>query len=220
MSLVSAVALRTTATPHRIRRRLRSRLVDVLRFVLPAIALILTALVVFWPQLMGGYGGLIVPMLTGGQVGDIDVMRMHSPRYVGQTSAAEPYAVTAASAYVDPTRPNFIHLDQMAADIETAARRDVRITALSGTYNRAGEKLDLDGGVELTTSDGYRFASESAELLLRQGRVVGDQPIAGQGPVGTLDAQRFEILEGGEVLRFEGRVKVIVQPGVNGNAGS
>jgi len=219
MSVASAAAERAAA-PRRVRRRWRPRLIDLLRFLLPAIALILTALVVFWPQIMGGYGGLIVPMLSGGQIGDIDVMRMHNPRYVGQTSAAEPYAVTAASAYADPTRPNFIYLDEMAADLVTVDRRDVRVTALTGTYNRAGEKLDLDGGVELTTSDGYRFASESAQLLLRQGRVVGHQPIAGQGPVGTLDAQRFEILDGGEILRFEGRVKVIVQPGVNGSAGS
>ena len=29
---------------------------------------------------------------------------------------------------------------------------------------------------------------------------------------GTLEADRFEIRDGGDVLRFEGRVKVTVQP--------
>jgi lipopolysaccharide export system protein LptC len=220
VSVVSAARRTRAAAPHRAGRRGRVRVVDLLRFVLPALALMLTGLVVFWPQIMGGYGGLIVPMMTSGQIGDADVMRMHNPRYVGRTSADEPYAVTAASAQVDPTRPNFIQLDQMAADLVTADRRDIRVTALSGTYDRAGEQLDLDGGVELITSDGYRFVSESAELLLRLGRVVGRQPIAGQGPLGSLDAQRFEILDGGEILRFEGRVKVIVEPGVHGSAGS
>jgi hypothetical protein len=42
--------------------------------------------------------------------------------------------------------------------------------------------------------------------------VVGEQPIQGSGPTGTLSADRFEIRDSGEVLRFEGRVKVTLPP--------
>ena len=41
---------------------------------------------------------------------------------------------------------------------------------------------------------------------------IGDRPVSGAGPAGTLAADRFEIRDGGDVLRFEGRVKVTVQP--------
>jgi hypothetical protein len=42
--------------------------------------------------------------------------------------------------------------------------------------------------------------------------VVGKEPIAGEGPSGTLAADRFEFEDGGEILRFKGSVRVTLQP--------
>jgi len=184
-----------------------------LRFLLPMLALVLVALAVLWPQLNGGYGGLIMPMLTSGEVPRAqDVMRMNNPRYVGQTRQAEPYAITADSARLDPADTDRIHLDRMDAEITTAQERDVRLLAETGVYHRTKEELDLGGGIELTTADGYRFVTESAHVDLGAGRVEGERPITGTGPPGDLFADRFEITRGGEVLHFEGRVKVIIEP--------
>jgi len=189
-----------------------SRIVGLLRYLLPAIALCLIALVVLWPQLIGGAGGLIAPMFAHAEIDGTDVMLMHNPRYVGRTRDAEPYELTAASAYVDPKKPSHIHLEQLAAELTPASRRDLRLVALSGLYNRAADKLDLDGDIALTTSDGYRFETQSARINLQAGQVVGDQPVTGWGPTGTLSADRFEIHDSGQLLRFEGRVKVTLPP--------
>jgi lipopolysaccharide export system protein LptC len=196
-------------------RRTHARAVRVLRYLLPAMALFLIGLMVAWPQLMGSGGGLIAPMLAPGQIDGADVMRMHNPRYVGRTSDAEPFEVTAASAHLDPTQPNRIHLDQLAADIATAGTRQVRLLAVSGIYDRDAEDVNLSGGIELTTSDGYRFETPSALLKLDRGRVVGREPIAGSGPSGTIAAERFEFQDGGGVLRFNGRVRVTLHPRSN-----
>ena len=193
-------------------RRTYTRVVRVLRYVLPGIAAFLIGLVVAWPQLVGNGGGLIAPMLAPGEIDGADVMRMHNPRYVGRTSAAEPFEVTAASAHLDPTRPNRIHLDQLAADIATAGTRQVRLVAVSGIYDRDTEDVNLSGGIEVTTSDGYRFETASALVKLDRGRVVGQEPIAGSGPSGTIAAERFEFRDGGDVLRFNGRVRVTLHP--------
>ncbi len=193
-------------------RRTYVRAVRVLRYVLPAIAAFLIGLAVAWPQLVGNGGGLIAPMLAPGQIDGADVMRMHNPRYVGRTSDAEPFEVTAASAHLDPTRPNRIHLDQLAADLATAGTRQVRLVAVSGIYDRDTEDVNLSGGIELTTSDGYRFETPSALVKLDRGRVVGQEAIAGSGPSGTIAAQRFEFRDGGDVLRFNGRVRVTLHP--------
>ena len=40
------------------------------------------------------------------------------------------------------------------------------------------------------------------------------------GPTGTLSANRFEIQESGDVLRFDGRVRVTIQPQTEGDAAS
>jgi lipopolysaccharide export system protein LptC len=189
-----------------------SRIIGLLRYLLPAIALGLIALVVLWPQLIGGAGGLIAPIFANAEIDGADVMLMHNPRYVGRTKDAEPYELTAASAYVDPEKPSLIHLEQLAAELTPASKRDLRLVALSGLYNRAADKLDLDGDIALTTSDGYRFETQRARINLQAGRVVGNQPVAGSGPTGTLSADRFEIHDSGQLLRFEGRVKVTLPP--------
>lgn len=193
-------------------RRAYTRAVRVLRYVLPVTAMFLIGLAVAWPQLVGSGAGLIAPMLAPGQIEGADVMRMHNPRYVGRTSAAEPFEVTAASAYLDPAQPNRIHLDQLAADIARAGTRQVRLLAVSGVYDRDSEDVNLSGGIEVTTSDGYRFETPSALLKLDRGRVVGQEPIAGAGPSGTIAAERFEFRDGGEVLRFTGGVRVTLHP--------
>lgn len=210
----------TSAGPALQRASRHSQLVDLLRFALPAAALILIGVVVLWPRIIGGYGSLIMPMLRSEQVADVDAMRMQKPRYVGQTRNAEPYAVTADSAIMDPARPNRLHLERLAADIARAGQRHIHLLALAGIYHRRTERLDLDGGIELTTSDGYQFATQSAQVDLDQGRVVGRTPITGSGPAGTLSADRFEIRDGGDILHFQGRVRVVLQPRSGGGESS
>ena len=102
--------------------------------------------------------------------------------------------------------------DQLVADLATAGTRQVRLLAGSGIYDRAREDVDLAGGIEVTTSDGYRFETPSAMVNLERGRVVGREPIAGSGPSGTIAAKRFEFRNGGDVLRFNGRVRVMLNP--------
>ena len=189
-----------------------ARVVRVLRYALPAIAALMIGLVVAWPQLIGGGAGLIAPMLAPEQLDGIDVMRMNNPRYVGRTKDAEPFEVSAASAYLDPAEPDRIHLERVAADIAMAGKRDVHLLAASGLYDREAEDVNLSGGIELTTSDGYRFETPSALLNLERGRVFGREPIAGAGPAGTIAADRFEFRDGGDRLRFMGRVRVTLHP--------
>jgi lipopolysaccharide export system protein LptC len=191
--------------------RFPRRLVGVLRLALPAAALLLIALVVAWPQIMGSGAGLIAPMFVPGEMPGAEVMRMQQPRYVGETENAEPFELTAASASLDPLKPSRIYLDQLAADLDARGRRDFRLLAASGIYDRERERLDLSDGIEVTTSDGYRFRTPSATINLERAHVVGREPIVGAGPSGTLSADRFEFKDGGEILRFEGRVRVTLQ---------
>ena len=188
------------------------RLVRILRYALPAFAALMIGLVVAWPQLIGGGAGLIAPMLAPDQLEGADVMRMNNPRYVSRTSDAEPIGVSAQSAYVDPAQPDRIYLERVAAEIARAGGRDIQLLAGEGIYDRAAEDVDLSGGVELTTSDGYRFETPSAFLNLQRRQALGDEPIAGAGPSGTIEAERFAFEDGGERLRFMGRVRVTLHP--------
>jgi len=190
-----------------------SRRVDRLRFVLPAIALLLLAVVMAWPWLTGSYNGLIVPVFKQATDHASDVMRMSNPRYVGRTSASEAYEVKASSAFLDPTDPDRIHLDELFAIFEQTGASAVRLRADEGTYLRKKNRLELDGDLTLTFGDGYRFETESAEVDLERGQVVGAKPVVGEGPAGALTAERFGIEDGGKRLRFEGKVQATIWPG-------
>ena len=186
-----------------------SRFVGLMRFLLPTIAIFLTGLVVLWPQIMGGFGNTIMPMLASERFSSADAMVMKKPRYVGTTEADEPYEVVAGTAVLDPEAPDQILLNDLDARVDRPAS-DVRLLASSGVYHRAARRLELSGEVELTTSDGYQFRTSEASIRLDQGQVDGTEPVAGAGPAGTLRADRFQIRRGGDVMRFEGRVKVTV----------
>lgn len=189
-----------------------SRRVDQLRFTLPAIAMSLLAVVMVWPWLAGGYNGLIVPVFKSAADHAHDAMRMSKPRYMGKTGEAEAYEVTASSAVLDPANPDRIHLDELHAVFEPARSSAVLLRADEGIYLRKQNRLELDGGLELTFGEGYRFATESAEVDLKRGRVFGAQPVTGEGPVGSLAADKFDIEDGGNRFRFGGGVKVTIWP--------
>lgn len=190
-----------------------SSFVGLMRFLLPAIALFLLGLVVLWPQVMGGFGNTIMPMLASERFSAADAMLMKTPRYVGTTEADEPYEVIAGTAVLDPEAPDRILLNDLDARVDRHATSDVRLLASNGVYYRATRRLELSGEVELTTSDGYQFLTSEASIRLDRGRVDGREPVSGTGPAGTLRADRFQIRQGGDVMRFEGRVKVTAPMG-------
>lgn len=189
-----------------------SRRVDRLRFVLPAIAVLLLAVVMAWPWITGGYHGLIVPVFKSAVDRQDDVMRMAKPRYVGKTKTSEPYEVTASSAFLDPADPDRIHLDRLQAVLERAGAKPVQLRADQGVYRRKEDALELDGDLELTFGEGYRFTTESAHVDFDLGHVAGVEPVQGEGPVGALVADSFDIEDGGRLLRFRGRVQVTIVP--------
>jgi lipopolysaccharide export system protein LptC len=189
----------------------RSRLIDVLRVALPLVALMLIALVVAWPQIMRD-SAIGVPSFLPGDADQPDMLRMDSPRYVGQTGGERPYEVIARSASLDPLQANLVRLDQPEADITLGDDGEVHLVAQNGIYDRDTDKLVLHGGIEVVTSSGYHFITPSARVNLAQGRIRGWEPIEGAGPAGTLSANRFEIQNGGDLLRFDGRVRVTVLP--------
>lgn len=190
-----------------------SRRVDRLRFILPVTALLMLIMVVAWPWLNGGYHGYIMPVFNQLVGHDVDPMRMLQPRYVGQTKEHEPYEVTAVSAFLDPETPERIHLDELTAIVERADDETVHVRADEGLYDRDLGTLDLKGDLVLRFGERYIFNTAEASVNFGEGQVVGQTPVTGEGPLGTLAADRFAISNGGNSLKFNGRVHVVYQPG-------
>lgn len=188
-----------------------SRFVGAMRVLLPASGLVLIALVFGWPYLLGDGGRLIAPLKVESAEIEGQAMRMVRPSYIGTSGDREPYRVTADSALLDPREPDRIVLDALAAQVD-ADGRELLLEAKEGIYRRDAERLALDGGIVVTSADGYRFLTERADVDLGTGSLVGDRPVSGDGPRGSLQADRFTVDDGGNVMRFDGRVKVTLHP--------
>ena len=139
--------------------------------------------------------GLIAPMLAPGQIDGADVMRMHNPRYVGQTGDAEPFEVTAASASMDPAQaqPDPSRSAGRRTSRPRGTRRASACWRLPGIYDRASE--DAGPGRRHRGHDQRRLSLRDAERHGQSGARAGwsgGEPIAGAGPSGTLAAERFE----------------------------
>ena len=189
-----------------------SRRVDRLRFILPATALMMLVMVMAWPWLNGGYHGFIMPVLKQATGFDTDAMRMMNPRYVGRTEAQEPFEVSAASAFLDPKNQQKIYLERITAIVEKEATDDVHMRANEGLYYRNRSTLDLNGDLELRVGEGYIFNTSEASVNFSLGEVDGPMPVTGEGPIGTLSADRFTVKDHGKLFRFNGQVQVVYQP--------
>lgn len=183
--------------------RRRTAFVRVLRFIfIAAIAAIIALLAV---QLFAGAAsGPVAP--TGAVSPDV---RMVNPRITGRDEHLTPYALTAdvanrrrddANGLTELERPR---LDYDFLNTDTSASE---VLAQTGTFDPVARILDLYSDVNLNTDNGYSFSSQHARIFLREERVTGEMPVAGSGPVGTINADRYEIHEGGNRIIFEGNV--------------
>ncbi len=189
------------------RRRLIMRLV---KFVLPAVALIFLALMVAWPRLFKEESKF---ELTYSEISAVkDDLRMSSPRFTGMGAGNRPYMVTANAAVQDLNDHELVRLEALQADLSLKDGSWLSVNAKNGLMHNGLQTLQLDGQIEAYSDFGYAFYTESALIDLNAGSLYADQPVRLQGPYGHLRAQTMRATERGQQLHFAGDVKVIIFP--------
>jgi lipopolysaccharide export system protein LptC len=194
-----------------------SRFVRTMRIALPVTAISVVAVVALWPHLGGIDGSFILPDVRDVELEVDGRVRLDNPEYVGQGRAGEAYRVEAGAARVDPLAPGRVELEHMRVDLPGSARgRDLEVRSVGALYDRDAATLDLDGDIRVRTSDGYELRTEAAHVDVANGTVVTSTPVDGEGPRGSIVADRMEIEARGEVVRFEGRVRARLLTGDEG----
>jgi lipopolysaccharide export system protein LptC len=202
-----------------------SRIVGLLKLVLPLIALTLISLIVIWPQLRDDPHRFRLGA-THVDPSEASVLRMINPRYLGVDADNQPFVLTADSAIQDPVNADLMRLVQPKADLTMKDGSWVAMAAPAGIYDRVRQTVHLSDGVNVFQDSGYAFFSPSADIDLIVGSASGDEAVEGQGPFGHLTAAGFRILERGRrvvfigqshlTLRGEGSSKPPVQPARSG----
>jgi lipopolysaccharide export system protein LptC len=192
-----------------------SRAVRILKVALPLVALGLMASV-FLLTREETAGGL---RFSAADFAALDRgLRLAEPRVTGMTDRGEPFVVRAAWALPDGPDPELVTLEAVEAELVLADGRTVTLKARSGTIRPDARRVSLEGTVVVTTSDGYRAETERAEADLTLGTLTVPERVVATGPLGRIEADRLTAVRRDDGVReetvlFEGRVRVVWQPG-------
>ena len=181
------------------RWRRRSRLIHLLRLLLPAlIGLIILSLVgaVVWNTIHAE------PEQTRDPNAPI---RLVNPRFVGRDDKGRAFVLTAVSATRDPQEYQRVLLDRPALVLDEEGPDPLRITAREGVYNEGDRKLEVRGGVRLSGAQGA-FETAASLFDTKTGEVVGSGPIQGSGPLGEINAKSYAVQGKGSEMVFKGGV--------------
>ena len=137
---------------------------------------------------------------------------MQQPRLTGFTIDSRPYDFTANSAEQDITKPDLKELHQIQAKIEMEDKSMVHMTADGGKYDMKTEILTLLDNIHLVSSTGYEARLNEAAIDVHKGTVVSEKPVWVKLPNGVINAQRLEVLDSGDTIRFGGGVSMTVDP--------
>lgn len=190
-----------------------SRLVVLMKLVLPALALAIIALIISWPQL--------IPDHTKFRLGDkmknvlvaaTDGLSMDQPRYVGVDEEHRPYEVTATRASQDGHNDDRLDLVNPQADLAVSEGEWMALSAATGVYDKKQQTIDLSGGVTVFHDRGYTVMSDTARVLLDKGMATSDDPVSAHGQSGIATGEGFRIYDRGERIVFTGKSKVVLYP--------
>lgn len=196
--------------------RRHSRIVRVLRIAIPLAVAAALAVVVLMTYFNPLRMLAKLPIDISGLVVSGSKITMEQPRLTGFTHDARAYQLSADAAKQDLTKPDIVELHNLHAKVEMQDKSTVEMSAVNGVYDAKGETLKLDRNILLSSSTGYEGRLSEASVDIRKGHVVSNKPVELRMLQGTLNANRLEIVDSGDLVRFLDGVRMTVM--LNGTA--
>jgi len=186
-----------------------SRFVAVMKRALPITALVLLAAVavyIFQPRQQQRVA------MTFEHVNEVaNDLAMVKPRLSGSDADGNPFVVTADRAIQQGRNARKARLENVDADMMLDQNRWLNARAANGLFDADAKTLVLDGGISVFSDNGYELHTKSAHFNLARGLVRGEQKVTGQGPLGTLSADTFEVDKARQQIRLRGNVHTSFQ---------
>ncbi len=205
-----------SALPARRRRdfaaaRRHSLLVRILRIGLPIVGI---ATVAFMAVSTFRLDFLALGLDVAGLRIDGSTVTMDEPELTGYREGRGSYRIRAAKAEQDIDRPDVVNLTGLDGRLNGEDGNWARLQAGSGQLHTANQTLRLTDRVIIQADGGYRALLDSADVDIKAGTVVSNQPIKIDMLNGSLSADTMSVERSGQSASFEGGVKLEVILGV------
>ena len=135
---------------------------------------------------------------------------MENPRMSGFTKDERAYEFSAEAAAQDLTKPDIVELRNIHGKIQMEDKSMLEMSADTGTYNTKLETLKLESNILLASSNGNKGRLSVALVDVRKGNVISDEPVELEMLQGKLNANRLEIVDSGDLVRFHGGVDMVM----------
>ncbi|NQY95809.1 MAG: hypothetical protein HRT82_01490 [Henriciella sp.] len=148
---------------------------------------------------------------NGQQIDQVDadeVITMVNARFTGRNIAGEAYVITAAEARRRRADSSIVDL----VNPRLVDDKGTEVGAPIGVFYQNAEFLDLFQAVQVRDSDGYEFTTTAARVFVQEGRVQGLEPLSGNGPLGDVRADSYEIEDDGDRVILRGNVDLTIYP--------
>jgi lipopolysaccharide export system protein LptC len=189
--------------------RTYSRVVGVLKYGLPVVALMIVALVVLWPELHPAQVDISSPAERAAAASG----EIQNPRYSGVDEAARPYTVWATLA--KQVQDQMFDLNRPKGELKLPSGLLMTLDAQAGKLDRSTKSVHLSGNVTLRRSDGTTLVTDAADIDLAGKGARSSTPVTAEGPFGTLSAGGFKVEQQGDVIIFTGPTRLLLKPGAD-----
>lgn len=163
-----------------------SRLVAILKVVLPLTALVLLSLVFLVARTIDPTQAI--------PLAEIDVEdrardpRLSGARFAGVTDDGAALTIKTETARADQAVALRMEVTGLDLRLEGLNGEDFFARAQTGVLDRGTGRFEMSGGLEISTTPGYRLSSARLTGLLDSTRIESPGPISGAAPAGEITA--------------------------------
>lgn len=183
-----------------------SRFVHMMRLALPAFALTITLIVVFYSVLLPSDRSSALRFFDlDAFEGELSMVNAH---FAGLDIEDRYFEVIAAKAVRSEMDEKTIFLNKIDATVTKDKKMLMHFNAKQGTLRSRDSQLVIGPSVTISFPEGYQMVTAHTFADLNLGVIEGDKPIEGTGPVGIVRADSFRILNKDRIIRLEGNVRM------------
>jgi lipopolysaccharide export system protein LptC len=140
-------------------------------------------------------------------------VRMTNPRYNGTDGDGVPYSLTADFAVRSRDNLDAVRLINPVLSFSRAQGAEAsNITAKEGLYDSKAQTMELRSDVTVTTDDGYICQTSHARIHAANKTVEGDEKISCTGRFGSVQGERYKIVNNYARFIFYDNVTGIILP--------
>lgn len=190
------------------RARRHSLRVRRLKIILPAIAVVITG-----AFLAVSYFRTVVPgnvELQSARIEDGKIV-MEAPAISGTNADGARYLMKAAEALQDIKNPNLITLQSINAEVPVNATTTATVVGESGIFDRETDRLEMTAPFKITLSNGMHAQFQSAHLDVPAGQMITTDPVTINADKTSIVASTLRMTDKGQVIIFEGNVRVTIE---------